>query len=264
MAVYFPSLRRRFSRVPFLDRFSRRKTIYTLDFVCAFIFSLVSVAVHLNFFNYPLYIVLALLCGGINAVYSVAYDSFYPDLISEGNFTKAYSISSLIYPLANTIMVPLAGLAYDTIGLAPLFLFNAVSYLIAAIFETQVSPDSERHRDRKPASYHFRQYREDFKEGASYLRREKGLLTITRYFVVTMFASMALTVVMLPYFKSTPGLSVTQYTLIMSISTLGRIVGGVIHYKFKYPTHKKFAIAVFVYLSICFWTAPCCLCPSPS
>ncbi len=251
VAVFLPQLAAPLVAGPFLDRFSRRKTIYTLDFICAGMFFMVAIAVSLNFFSYPLYLVLAFATGAINAIYTVAYESYYPDLISEGNFSKAYSISSLIYPLANTIMVPLAGVAYETVGLAPLFFFNAFSYLIAAIFETQISKSSEKHRSKATTSYHSRQYLKDFKEGAAYLRREKGLLAITLYFVVSMFSGMAMQVLMLPYFKTTPGLTVSMYTVTMSISTIGRLIGGLVHYKFKYPTHLKFAIAIFVYLTLC-------------
>ncbi|MGI6150423.1 MAG: MFS transporter [Christensenellales bacterium] len=250
VAVFLPQLAAPLIAGPFLDRFSRRKTIYMLDFISSGMYFLVAIAIKLNFFNYYLYLFLALVAGAINAIYTVAYDSFYPDLISEGNFSKAYSISSLIYPLANTIMVPLAGWAYETVGLAPLFLFNAVSYFVAAVFETQISKTAEKHRKKAPATYHLQQYKADFKEGAAYLRREKGLLTITLYFVVSMFSGMAMHVVMLPYFKTTPGLTIPMYTLVMSLSTVGRLVGGVIHYRFKYPTHLKYAIAVFVYIAI--------------
>lgn len=38
----------------------------------------------------------------------------------------------------------------------------------------------------------------------------------------------------------------------MSIATLGRIVGGLLHYRFRYPTQHKFTIALFVYVSISF------------
>jgi DHA3 family macrolide efflux protein-like MFS transporter len=251
VAVFLPQLAAPLIAGPFLDRFSRRKTIYTLDFISSGMYFLVALSVKLNFFNYYVYIILALVAGAINAIYTVAYDSFYPDLISEGNFSKAYSISSLIYPLANTIMVPLCGWAYETIGLAPLFLFNAVSYLIAAIFETRISKTAEKHhRIQSSAAYHLKQYWEDFKEGAGYLRREKGLLTITMYFVVSMFTGMAMNVVFLPHFKTTPGLTVAMYTMVMAMSTVGRLVGGFIHYRFKYPTHLKYTIAVFVYITI--------------
>ena len=38
----------------------------------------------------------------------------------------------------------------------------------------------------------------------------------------------------------------------MSISTFGRIIGGLLHYRFRYPTNQKFNIALFVYIAISF------------
>ena len=236
---------------PFLDRFSRRRAIFTLDYCSSFLFALLAVAVYVKFFSYPLFLLLAFLIGSVDGIYSVAFDSFYPDLISPGNFSKAYSISSLIYPLANAVMVPLASMAYETVGLCPLMVFNCVTFFITATVETRVSVQAEKHLTRTGRHYTAREYAEDFREGVRYLRSEPGLMAITAYFVVSMFASMALSTVMLPYFKSDPTLTVTQYSLVMSFGSLGRIIGGVIHYRFKYPTSKKFAIAIFVYFAIC-------------
>ena len=93
-----------------------------------------------GFFNYSFFLVLSILIGCIDSVYMVAYDSFFPMLVTEGNFSKAYSISSLLYPLA-LMMTPVAAFMYKLFGLPPLFLFNAISFLIAAIFETKIQID---------------------------------------------------------------------------------------------------------------------------
>ena len=119
---------------PYLDRFERKRVIYTLDFISAGLFLVIYALVRLDLFQYGLFLLLAMLVGAIDSVYTVAYESLYPTLISKGNFARAYSISSLIYPLATTIMVPIAVVCYRTIGIAPLFLFNAASFLVAALF----------------------------------------------------------------------------------------------------------------------------------
>lgn len=236
---------------PILDRFSRRKAIYLLDFFSSFLFALMAAAVYLDFFNYPLFLLLAFIIGTVEGVYSVAFDSFYPDLISPGNFTKAYSINSMIYPLANTIMVPLAGIAYETVGLGPLMLFNCITFFVTAVFETFVSPSSEKRLTGETKHYNLRRYAEDFREGLRYLSGEKGLMAITAYFVVTMFSNMAFTTVLLPFFKANPNFTVTQYSFLTGIRALGRIIGGVIHYRVALPTNKKYAIAIVVYLTVC-------------
>ena len=235
---------------PYLDRFERKRVIYTLDFISAGLFLVIYALVRLDLFQYGLFLLLAMLVGAIDSVYTVAYESLYPTLISKGNFARAYSISSLIYPLATTIMVPIAGVCYRTIGIAPLFLFNAASFLVAALFETRIRA-VEAHAARRTAEpFRFRRFRSDLKDGLDYLRRERGLATITAYFFCTTLCSSIVGTLVLPYFRSLGTTGIDQYTVIMSVATAGRLIGGVIHYRFKYPVHRKFQIAIFVYLTI--------------
>ncbi|MDO4572516.1 MAG: MFS transporter [Clostridia bacterium] len=236
---------------PYLDRFSRSRVIYTLDFISAGLYALIFLLLLSGFFNYWIFIAVAMVIGGIDSVYNVAYESLYPTLISKGNFTKAYSVSSLIYPLANTIMVPVAGLCYQSVGLPPLFLFNAATFLVAAIAETRISSDERHVAARADERLDRARFIRDLRSGFAYLRQEKGLSAITWYFFVSTLTYSVCMTLELPYFRSTPGLGVMAYVFVMGASTVGRLVGGVIHYRFRYPTGRKFVIAVFVYLILC-------------
>lgn len=233
---------------PYIDRFSRVKVIYTLDFISAALYLVIYGVLSIGFFNYPVMLILCIVIGSIDSVYQVAYDSLYPTLISEGNFSKAYSISSMIYPLS-AIMVPVAAWFYENVGLEPLFLFNAATFLVAAVFETQIKT-TETHLSGETIAYFARRYVDDFREGLAYLKKEKGLLTITAYFIVNTFIFNGTGTLVLPYFKATPELGVLMYTYVMGFSVLGRMIGGFAHYHFKYPTHLKFLIAFCVYVLI--------------
>ncbi len=235
---------------PYLDRFSRKRVIYTLDFISAALYSVFFVLLLRGFFDYTTYLLMSMVIGGIDSVYSVAYESFYPTLIAEGNMTRAYSIESLIYPLSNAIMVPIAGICYKTIGLAPLFLFNALTFLTAAIAETQIKA-IEAHIAKAAEHFNSSQFVRDLKEGFAYLRRERGLNAITWFFFVMMFTSSICMTLALPYFKSLTLVDgVMQYTLVMSANTIGRLIGGSVHYFYRYPASKKYNIALFVYVAI--------------
>ena len=96
---------------PYLDRVSRRRTIFSLDFLSAGIYLALFLLLRAGWFNYPVLLAGSMLTGAIGSVYSVAYDSFYPNLITEGNFEKAYSISSLMYDLA-ALTLPYTSLSY--------------------------------------------------------------------------------------------------------------------------------------------------------
>lgn len=237
---------------PWLDRFSRRKMIYMLDFFSSGFYLLIATLLYLGWFNYIIFLLLCMVVGSVDSMYTVAYESFYPTLISKGNYSKAYSISSLLYPLANTVMVPIAGICYETVGMTPLFLFNAVTFFAAAVFETRIS-SNEKHlanREAKAKSFSFKEYGRDMRIGVDYLKKEKGLLTITAYFFINALTGAALSTLTLPFFERTPGLGVPVYTVVMAVATFGRLVGGLIHYRFRYPVDKKFAIALAVYIII--------------
>ena len=102
---------------PYLDRFSRKKVIYTLDFLSSIIYFGIFLFISGGYFNYGILMAVSLLIGVIDGIYAVAYESFYPNLITKGNFSKAYSISSMIYPLA-AFMVPVASFIYNSMGTA--------------------------------------------------------------------------------------------------------------------------------------------------
>ena len=255
---------------PFLDRFSRRKVIYTLDFLSAGIYTALFFILYNDLFNYYAFLGVSMLIGSVDSIYTVAYESLYPNLIPRGNYRKAYSVSSLLYPLSAAVMIPIGGIAYSVSdkGLSFLFLFNAVTFLVAAIFETQIRLKESQVAEE--GAVHFRRLRQDFKEGIAYIRREKGLLVITIYFFTTMFAYGITGVLTMPYFKSMPSESlpalfstgVLFYSVISACNSVGRLSGGGIQYFTRYPTDKKFAIAIFVYLTICIFDGGYLLLPN--
>lgn len=235
---------------PLLDRFSRKKAIYILDYCASGMYLLLFLLLRNGYFNYIFLLCFCLVQGCVASVYNVAYDSFYPNLVSPGNLSKANSVSSMLYPLA-ALMTPVAAWAYETIGVAPLFLINALCFFTAACFEAAVRAQ-ETHVSAAaevPAERH--RFRQDFREGMAYLRSEAGLLAITLYFFVSNFAGGMDTLAM-PYFQFTPGLGAQLFSYVMAFGVAGRLVGGLIHYRVRFPAAKKFAIALFVYIAINF------------
>jgi len=243
---------------PIVDRFSRRKIICTLDFISASIYLLMFLVLNADFFNFFALLAICIVIGSIDGIYTVAYESFYPNLITEGNFRKAYSISSMLMPLAS-FMTPVASMVYNVLGtLAPLFLFNSVTFLIAAVCETQIRHKEEGREHSRTTN--AKQYIADFRQGLNYIKGEKALIVVTGYFFICNMAGGVMNTLLLPFFKNNAALFshvpidvITLYTLITTTGLAGRFAGGLIHYKFKYPAGKKFLIAICVYFacSIC-------------
>ncbi|NMA07470.1 MAG: MFS transporter [Ruminococcaceae bacterium] len=246
---------------PLLDKFSRRKTIYMLDFISGTLYVILAFLMWKEWFSYSVLIFFTLVLGSIDSSYTVAYESLYPNLVSDRNLAKANSITSIIMPLTQ-VMSLFSAILYNTVGIAPLFLINAFSFYIAAIFETIIKVDEKHIRsDRKLKG--IKLYFFDLKEGISYIKEERGLSAITLYFGITMFASSSLSSLMLPFFREYNDFlkfpfesfifSKGEYTFIavMAFAVTGRVLGGIVQYRTRYPAEKKYLIALLIYLTIC-------------
>ena len=234
---------------PILDKFSRRKMIYTLDFLSAAIYGVFGLILLKGEINYALLTIGCAMLGIISSIYTVAYDSFYPLLITEGNMGKAYSISSTMESLL-MIVTPLSAYLYHTIGIAPLFFIDCASYFIAAVFETQIRVKEE-YVIEKGQKFGLSQYKETFKEGMDYLRTEPGLMAVACYFMFSSFSGGANMIIGLPYYRGAYGIKGEYIFMIVGAGMMiGRMLAGVFHYRHKIKPDNKFRIAFVVYLTI--------------
>lgn len=243
---------------PYLDRMSRKKVIYTLDFLSAGIYFLLFLLLRGGWFSYPALLAVSFVTGAIDGTYVVAFDSFYPNLVTEGNFQKAYSVYGMLVDLSGFASPVAAVIYYQMGGAASLFAINAASFLIAACFEVTVR-FRETHMDKAPqetAESAFGQFRRELREGFDYIRGEKGLLLIALYFMASNFASGA-EQLQLPYFlnhaakfAAWPVAAATLYSILSNFTTVGRLLGGAVQYKLHIPREKKFSVAFFVYVAI--------------
>lgn len=229
---------------PFLDRFSRKKVVYTLDFMSAGIYLTMGALLWNGWFRFPVLAVLTFFVGAINSTYLVAYGSLYPMLITEGNYARAYSVSSTLETLS-VVGIPLSAVIYNTVGIAPLFLFNGISFFLAAVMETKIHvAETYCQRVWDNTRTIIRQLGRDFCEGLQYLWVEKGLLAIVGYFFFFQLAAGAAQVITLPYFKSHFDNGEYYYMLVWGVGMAGRVLGGSIHYRVRIPARAKFMVSL--------------------
>lgn len=278
VSFYLPKMLFSMFAGAYMDRFSRKRVIYTLDFTSAFLYGIIFLILFMQWNFYWLFLILVLIVGSINGIYEVAFNSLFPNTISRDVYSRAYAVSSMIQPLALT-MIPVASLIYYNFGsAAPLFIFNVVAFLTAAICETHIDcPEGHISAEEKKVT--FSSYKEDIKEGFRYTSKDKGLFAITIYFCVMNFASGAYGTLALPFFRSATdhfaggerqfpllfsllkhlgafgdwlqGIfeylcndTATLYTFVMAFGVIGRLLGGTIQYKLKYSHKMRFTISV--------------------
>lgn len=236
-----------------LDRFSRKKTIYTLDFISAGLYALAALLLSRGWFSFAAFAAYSFLIGSINSVYTVAYQSFYPLLITEGNYSKAYSMSSMLETLS-AVMIPVSAIVYNIVGIAPLFVINAVSFFAAAVMETQIKAKENyidvQKENMSADKSHTKVMFKDIKEGLAYLMQEKGLLAVAIYFAFSCLAMGASSVITLPYFKGNYENGEFVYMFVWGMSVIGRTIGGTILYRIKFPVKWKYTIALVTYITV--------------
>ena len=251
MAFTFPQIVVPIFSGAILDRFSRRKTIYTLDYISSIFYLSVGILLHNGWFNYPIFALMVFILGCIQSMYQVAYQSFYPMLISEGNFSKAYSVASMLESVT-VFIVPISTLVYNAVGIGPLMIANAVCFFIAATVETQIKAKEKYVEDRKIDNKEskVKMMLSDTKAGFMYLWSENGLFFIALYFLFSSFGGGVSNVSLLPYMKETMPNGEYYYLIIGGMMMLGRVVTSSWHYRHKLPIDKKFLIAFLVYIFI--------------
>ncbi|SCJ93464.1 enterobactin exporter EntS [uncultured Clostridium sp.] len=230
---------------PYIDRISRKKIIVFLDYLLGAIYTIFGMYLVSADFNYYLFIVVGFIASTIGVIYSLAYNALFPDLIPDGFAQKGYSVSVLIYPIIAASFTPIAAIVYESVGIEILFIIEGILLLICASVELLIKYEEG---TRKNEKYNLQEYFADIKEGVLYLKKEKGILYIYLYMAVTIFASQGVSLLLVPFFQSHMVYNTTHYSLLLSAETIGRTVGGALHYMIKIPIEKRYEIASKVYI----------------
>ena len=232
---------------PFVDRHCRQKFIYRLDALnAASFFCCSQLYLHYNGFSYAMYMVFGLVISSLGTIYSQAYNSLYPELIAEGFAQKGYSVSSIIYPSATTVILPIAAIVYSTWGVSVIFIAEGVLLLLASVFERFITPD--RTENREKTKFSGKAYLQDVLGGIRYLKQEKGVRSIYGYMGVVSAAANGNSLMAIAFFQSSNVLTTAMYSFLISSETFGRMLGGLLHYFIKIPVKWRYKITEKVYI----------------
>lgn len=230
---------------PWMDRFPRKPFLVAGDLVNGILYGLGGIYLLTRPFTYMGYLAFSLLLACLGSFDSLAYSSIYPNLIAKGMEEKGYAVSATLYPVLNVLMMPLAALLMDTIGVAWILIGQGVLSLLVAGTESFIQLKEE---DRLGGQkYSAALWWQDLKDGISYLRRERGLQGIYRYMAVTNGVARGYGPLLIAFFRTMPGMTSVMYALFSVAEFLGRSIGGVFCYRMKIEKKKKYGFAFLVY-----------------
>lgn len=230
---------------PIMDRLPRKPFLVFGDLINGILFTLAGIYM-LNFeFSYIGYLCFSLLLACLNSFDRLAYDSIYPNLIPKGFEQKGYAVSSMLYPILNVIITPVAAVLYENVGVAWILIAQGVLCAFASFSESFIRIDEKNRMEGQ--KYSIRRWWQDIKDAVVYLKRERGLQRIYSYVAISNGVASGAYPLIIAFFRTTPGLSPALYSLFSVAEFIGRSIGSAVQYKIKIPPKRKFPFVFFVY-----------------
>ena len=230
---------------PWMDRLPRKAFLVGGDFCNGLLYAALGAYLLFFDFSYIGYLCLSLIMSCLQSVDSLAYNSIYPDLIPAGAEEKGYAVSTMLYPVMQIIMAPLAAVLLDVLGVANLLLIQGGMSLLAALTESFIRVDESARKPTEP--YTISAWIADLREGFGYVKNERGIRSMFEYAAVTNGVGSGYSAILVAFFRSTPGFSAAMYSLFSVAEFIGRTVGSALQYNVKLPDKKKFGFTFFVY-----------------
>lgn len=230
---------------PWMDRLPRKPFLVGGDLVNAILYALMGVYLMFFRFSYIGYLAYSLLLSALGTIDELAYNSIYPKLIPKGMEQKGYAVSSMLYPVMRVLLMPISAVLLEVFGVSWLLILQGGLSLAAALVESRIRVHEEKRLDEN--GYSFRLWREDIREAAQYLRRERGLRNIYGYMAFTNGVAGGYGPILIAFFRTVPGLTAAMYSFFSVAEFLGRTVGGAVQYRLKLPPRRKFSFTFFVY-----------------
>lgn len=230
---------------PWMDRFPRKPFLVAGDLINGILYALAGGYLLFRPFHYAGYVCFSLMLSCLSSFDSLAYNSIYPNLIPKGLEEKGYAVSGMLYPVLNVLMMPVAALLMDTIGVAWILIGQGSLSILAAIIESRICLTEENRLQGR--RYTPALWRQDLKDGFAYLRQERGLRSIYAYMAVTNGVARGYGPLLVAFFRTMPGMTSFMYALFSVAEFLGRSIGGAFCYQGKIDKKKRFAFSFGVY-----------------
>jgi MFS family permease len=117
----------------FVDNFSKRKILYITQSISGILALILGILVITNSVQLWMIYILALCFGITNALDSPTRQTFTHELVGKKNIFNAISLNSIQINLTRVVGPMIAALLIASFGLAPLFFYNAFSFLAVII-----------------------------------------------------------------------------------------------------------------------------------
>lgn len=230
---------------PIIERSNKRTVMAAMEALTAGTYIVMAYLTRSGF-SYSLYVVFTLVIATLSVFYRLAYEALFIDTVAPGLENKAYSISSLVYPVVTVAITPISTILYTAVPMSTIFIISSFLSLMPSLMILFISATGSDEEEKTRIT--LKGYIDDLKDGLLFFRQEKGIRNIETYIAITSGASGSITLLVQAFMQSNPALGVLYFGLVKSLEMAGRLAGGIFQYVKKIPARWRFAITVAVYL----------------
>ena len=184
---------------------------------------------------------LSLFAGIVTAIDNPARQSFYAEMVAHKDLTNAVSLNSAVMTGTRIVGPALAGVLIATVGLAPSFLFNGISYVAVIAALTAMRPD-ELYREVVPV-----RGKGQLREGLAYVRRTPGLLLPLAWMAVIFTFSFNFSVLFPVLATGVFDGDAGTYATMLSLLGVGSLLGALAMARKQEPNPRRLAVAAVAF-----------------
>jgi MFS family permease len=215
------------------DRFSRKNILVWMDAIRGIVVTIMALLLYLQLMQIWMIYMSAFILSFCGAIFAPAASAIIPNVVSENQLTEGTSMDYSVGSFTNIAGMVIGSILYHLIGVAAVFLLNAVSYFISGVFESIINIPLGKQTglvSQKPSLYlEFRQAVQSLYEGYQYVKTNKLLYKLTLVYAIYFFIGSPLGYVYIPYtfnviLKAIP----LQLSLALGATFLGCLMGSFI------------------------------------
>lgn len=246
---------------PFLDRFARKPVLVWGDVCNCILYLVMGFWLLFHDFSYVGYLFYSILLACAGSIDELAFNSILPMAITKGYEQKSYAVSNMIYPMLNVVMVPVAALVMQTIGIPILLILQGICAGAAALIENGVYLEND--HGSGSGHFDFSAWYSDLKEALHYLKSEPGLLAFYTYSSVANAMVEPQNLVLVAFFSTTPGFTPLMYSLFSVFECAGRTGASLVQYIKAMKREHRYGFSLLVMVIYTLMDATLLLCSYP-
>ncbi len=215
------------------DRFERKKILVWMDVIRGIVVTITALLLYLQMMDiWMLYVstVITAFCG---AIFSPTASAIIPNIVKENQLAEASSMDLFVGNFCSIVGMIISSILYQLIGVAAIFLLNAISYFISGVFAVfiNIPPGKWAGAAGKNAAFlqEARQAVKELFEGFQYLKTNKILYKLTLVYAIYFFIGFPLGYIYIPYtfnviLKAVP----LQLSIALGANFVGCVIGSII------------------------------------